>query len=169
MLNWEAEQAIIDEGTEHLIIRTSWLFGPGRTNLVSLIVRSAQVGDPIEASKDTYSCPTYTFDIADAVVELLEYKARGIYHVVNSGSVNMYDLAQAVLELANVKGDSSAVPADLAYKARRPLDSSMSTKKMEDEFGITMRGWKEALTEYIEKYLHSDILLSDDIIEADVT
>ncbi len=163
----EADEAVLSECPHALVVRTSCLFGPGRTNYASLVARKAQVGEPIEAPPDVLVSTTYTFDVAEVTADLIESGATGLYHVVNAGSVSYYDLAARVLELVGLKGELVPVPAEIFRKAKTPPNLVLSTAKLERDFGVVMRHWDEALQEYIRDYLDSDILLSDDITEAE--
>ena len=159
------ERTVMAENPEALIIRSSWLFGPGRTNFVSMTARKAQLGEAVEASKGIVASPTYSFDLAYATVELMEKDASGVVHVVNKGSVSRYDLAKSVLKQLELKATLQAVPLDLAYMAKRPANTVLSTELLEAKYGILMRPWEEALAEYIECYKTSDILLEEDTSE----
>ncbi len=163
---FEAEKIMSRECPNSLIVRSSWVFGPGRTNFVSLVARKAQEKEPIDAPKELVSSPTYSFDLASATIDLIEADAKGLVNVVNEGRVSRYELAKLVLELVKLKGTVNPTPAEFAYRTKRPAFTVLNTKKLNEIYGIKMRPWREALEEYIHDYLHSDILLPDDILGA---
>ncbi|MFA4985339.1 MAG: NAD(P)-dependent oxidoreductase [Candidatus Brocadiia bacterium] len=163
-----ADEAMLSESVGlSLVIRTSWVFGPGRTNFVSFIARKAQVGEAIEVTTDNISSPTYSLDLAEATVDLIEAGARGIVNVVNSGSANRAEMATIILHLASLKAEISIVPAEVIQGARRPTNSVLDNSLLQKRFKVKMRPWKEALKDYFKNYLREDILLSDDIVAAE--
>jgi dTDP-4-dehydrorhamnose reductase len=164
-LKLAAERAMIAENPTALILRTSWLFGPGRTNFVSLVARKAQVGDTVEAAKDVVSAPTYSLDLAEGFAELLEKDAKGIVHLTNSGTVSRYELARTALKQLGLPGGVEAVPAELVYRAKRPPHAVLSTELAKTKYSVTLRPWNEALTDYITKFKQTDILLSEDMAD----
>jgi len=95
---------------DHLVVRTSWLFGgpDERTDQVLALIRRTARGEPTRLINDQFSGPTYTVDLARALVTLIERGTRGTVHVVNRGRASWYDVARFVL-----KGDGDETP-DLA-------------------------------------------------------
>lgn len=137
------------------IVRTSCLFGEGRTNFVSTIVSSIKNKKVINVWQDQIGSPTYTKDLASAIYKIVRKRfspaASGIYHITNTGSCSRYELAKKVLEYFNVD-DTILNPLmcrDDNHPARRPLLSALDNHKYQDTFGETMRGWETALKEYL--------------------
>lgn len=122
---------------DYLIIRTSWLFGAGRT-----FIRSAfsNKGEPQKIVDDQVSRPTFVEDLAKGIGELLEAR-KGIYHVTNDGTASWYELARAV----NPEG--GFVPCkgeELNRPAKRPHYTPL-------ELSIPARHWREALADAIAR------------------
>ncbi len=150
-----SEVAVRSYTPRHYIIRTSALFGPNENsfgnNFVSRLLERGKAHDPIKMVEDQYTCPTYTMDLASAILALITANAPfGTYHIVNSGgNVSWHDFAYEVLSQGKLPHTLEAVPTlDQKGKAYRPRKSTLQTLKLE-EAGIVMRDWREALREYL--------------------
>ncbi len=147
----EGEEALLGLGLRHCIItRTAWLFGPGKKNFVRTILERCAEKSAVNVVHDQYGSPTYTLDLAQYTLKLVEAGASGIFHVVNSGSASWCELASEAVRLAQTTCVVHAVPST-AYpqKAARPAYSVLDTSCLEGVTGITPRPWPQALQEYI--------------------
>ncbi len=81
-----------------LIVRTAWLYGRHGLNFPRTIVQAAQAGKPLSVVNDQVGSPTYTVDLAEAILHLLDSGAAGLWHATNSGHASWYDFAKATLE-----------------------------------------------------------------------
>lgn len=142
-----------------IVVRTASLFGVAGArrareatggNFVETVLRRASAGEPLRVVDDIVMSPTHTLDLARGIVTLLETGAApGVYHVVNGGQASWYDLARAVVEAAGLTAEVEAVPAsEYPTAARRPSFSVLGTEKAGGA-GVEMRGWQEALGEYL--------------------
>jgi dTDP-4-dehydrorhamnose reductase len=135
-----------------LVLRTSWLYGLHGPNFVEAIL--AQVGkkDELAVVSDQVGSPTYTIDLADAVVRLVEADAVGVVHVTNEGECSWSDYAVKILGLAGVKGVRvrPITTAELGRPAPRPAYSVLSKDKYRAITGHSPRAWEEALAGYIK-------------------
>ncbi|QJB57991.1 dTDP-4-dehydrorhamnose reductase [Pseudodesulfovibrio sp. zrk46] len=151
----EGERNLLALGYEKtLIIRISWLFGPGKINFVEKILSLAEERDTLSVVDDQTGSPSYAPDVATNTVKLLEHDATGIYHLANSGDTTWYGLASAAVALTNIDCDVQPVPSS-AYptKATRPRYSVLDLGRFTQATGETPRHWKEALEEYVKKEL----------------
>jgi len=80
-----AEAEIAARMSDYLIVRTQWLYGPGGGNFVSAILNRARDGKPLKVVDDEFGSPTYTADLADALLEAAVSDLTGIVHITNSG------------------------------------------------------------------------------------
>lgn len=133
-----------------LIIRTAWLFGPGGSNFVSTILNRCRDQGSLNVVHDQTGSPTYTLDLAQYTVKLVEAGVSGLFHVVNSGQATWCELADEAVRLAQLECQINPVTSD-AYpqKAVRPVFSVLDTKKFVNATGITPRPWPQALRDYI--------------------
>ncbi len=130
----------------HLVVRTSWLFGPGGDHFPGKILERAARGDRLRVIDDQIGCPTLTDDLAAASLELIEIDARGTYHVTNAGSCSWYELARAVLELAGSETAVEGVPSsEYPTPARRPAYSVLDQCCLLWSGVGPLRPWQEAL------------------------
>jgi dTDP-4-dehydrorhamnose reductase len=133
-----------------IIIRTAWLFGPGKKNFVSTICGLAREKDRLEIVNDQIGSPTYTPDLAEFTLSLLKNEAYGIFHVVNSGQASWFELAHEAVSLADIDCEIAPITsAEYPQKARRPAYSVLSTQKFERVTYTEPRHWRNALKEYV--------------------
>ncbi len=101
---WEGEQAVRSIDDQALIIRTAWVYGVHGANFVRTILRLAQERTELRIVSDQIGTPSWTLDIASAVIELLDKQKRGTYHFTNEGVASWYDFALAIAEEASGLG-----------------------------------------------------------------
>src|SRR4051812_47638647 len=96
------------DGLDYLILRTAWLYGPGGPSFPATMINLARQGKPLKVVDDQVGSPTFTHDLADATLNLLDANAAsGIYHIVNAGQTNWHDFTAAILEEFGVKTELS--------------------------------------------------------------
>jgi dTDP-4-dehydrorhamnose reductase len=149
------EKAVRESGCDHLIVRTSWLFGTGGKNFVDSILRRAESGEPLRVVHDQVGRPTYADDLADAVARLIDCEAVGVVHFANAGQCSWYEFAGAIVHAA---GHSTPVEPirseDLNRPAQRPAYSVLDCSDYTRLTGSHPRSWQSALQDYLEARLH---------------
>jgi len=134
------------------IVRTAWLFGPGGVNFPSKITAAADKHGQLRVVADEVGNPSYTPDVAAAIVQLIATEHYGIYHLVNSGRASRFDFAQAILQ-ANGRSHIPLTPiaaADWPRPAAPPLHAVL-VNQAAAALGIELRPWPEALQAYISQ------------------
>ena len=101
---WAAEQALREEGGDHLLVRTQWMFGPAGKNFIRTILEKARRGETLRVASDQVGCPTFSRDLAGAVRKLLEAGARGTVHFSSEGETSWFGLARHVLRAMRPAG-----------------------------------------------------------------
>lgn len=147
----DGERRVAAAAPDHLIVRTSWPFGPGRVTFVDAIRAGAHDGLALRAADDQTGSPTYAIDLGGAVRLLLLRKASGLVHFANTGSCTRYALARAILSDAGPAG-ASLQPIRGAGASRNdllPANSALDTSKFTRLTGTTPRPWREALRDYL--------------------
>lgn len=147
----DGERGLLNLGYDKtLIIRISWLFGPGRINFVEKILQLADTNSKLTVVNDQIGSPSYAPDIADNTLKLIEKDATGIYHLANSGQTSWHGLANMAVNLAGKDCIVAPVPTT-AYptKAVRPAYSVLDLSKFTEATGITPRPWEDALKQYV--------------------
>jgi dTDP-4-dehydrorhamnose reductase len=140
---------------DHLILRTSWLFGCNGKNFIRTIVSAARKGEPLRVVSDQKGSPSFTRDLAAHTRTMLERGCRGTYHVTNSGSCSWYELAQKAVQWAGVT-DASIIPVttpEFPRPARRPANSVLANERLDQEGFPPLRPWQEAVQDYIRTCL----------------
>lgn len=147
----EGEEAIVDSGLEkYTIIRTAWLFGSGKKNFISTILDLCNRRNSLNVVHDQIGSPTYTIDLAEHSLSLVEADANGVFHVVNSGVASWCDFAGEAARLAEVACAVHPITSsEYPQKAVRPAYSVLDTGRFTKMTGITPRPWAQALRDYI--------------------
>ncbi len=136
-----------------LVVRTAWLFGRGGSSFPSKIIDLARAGVPLKIVNDQFGSPTYVPDLAEAVLELIDLRARGIWHLANTGALTWFDFARAVLDECGIECRLSPVSTHewlmiRPGQARRPMYSALDNTYYTRATGHRMRGWQDALKDY---------------------
>ena len=135
---------------QYCIVRTAWLFGPGRKNFVSTILAACRKKDSINVVHDQTGSPTYTRDLAQWSLKLAELEAGGIFHAVNGGQATWCDLACEAVSLAEATCRVEPISsAQWPQKAKRPPFSVLDTGRLTRVTGLVPRPWPLALREYL--------------------
>ena len=149
----EGELGIRDLLSRFYIFSTCWLFGGGRDDkkFVAKIADRARVSRELKAVNDKFGSPTYTVDLAKGIFGFIESGLYGRYHCVNTGCVSRLEMAREIvnaagIERCNLVGVSSD---EFPLPAPRPRMEAMRNYRFELLGLAPMRGWKEALGEYV--------------------
>ena len=149
---WAGEQAVMRANPNHQIVRTSWLFAHGGRNFIQSILNAAGEGRPLRVVTDEVANPTYTDDLAGAVLELAATDRPGVYHLVNAGAVSRYEFARFVLNHAGYK-DTPIEPitrADWPRPSTPPANAGLYNTAAA-AMGVTLRGWHSAVEAFLER------------------
>ncbi len=147
----QAEVKLREISPDCCIARTSWVFGVGGKCFPDTILRLAANRPALDVVNDQRGCPTYTVDLARAIIQLCRKDASGIVHVTNEGNCTWFDLAQEIILEAGLKTEVRPVSSEqMARPAPRPAYSVLSATSLH-RYGIEMPGWKDALRRYMEE------------------
>jgi len=142
------EYNVINHANNYLIIRSSWLYGKHGNNFVKTIIDKAQNNIDLTIVDDQFGSPTYTKDLVQATLYLLQYK--GIFHVTNNGFCSWYEFAKTFLKMKGFENFVTPIKSsELARAAKRPQNSNLNCSKYEHITNSKMRHWKGALKEYL--------------------
>ncbi len=165
MTKLEGEYHVQKHARVSAVVRTSWLFGPGNPlNFVNHILARLAKEPAVAVLDDQKDSPTYVKDLTKALenvgamlTDLAQRKTKKnfseIYHVCNSGVATRYDMALKIkgsLRLKNTRiklADPKSISGRLAV---RPAYAAMSTSRYQKSFKSSLRGWEEALEEYVQ-------------------
>ncbi len=145
-----------------LIIRTSWLFGPWKTNFVHRVLELAAQNKCLPVVHDQIGSPTYTLDLAHYTAELINQQAIGLFHVCNSGQASWCELAAETLNTAGQNCQVQAVNTDgYPQTAPRPHFSVLDNRKYSMLSGKKPRPWTQALRDYLFCFETENMALED--------
>ncbi|MCS7002100.1 MAG: dTDP-4-dehydrorhamnose reductase [Dehalococcoidia bacterium] len=133
---------------KHYIVRTAWLFGPGGANFVTKILQRAESGS-LSVVVDEVGSPTYAPDLAQAIAQLVQTGAYGVYHLVNEGYCSRFEFARAIVTLRGLTVPVqptvlSAFPRPSRVPRHTPLRNFVGAA-----LGIALRPWHSALEAYL--------------------
>lgn len=135
---------------EHLIVRTQWLYGQYGKNFVETMLRLAGEKDELTVVDDQIGSPTWTVDLARAIIALIDSGCRGTYHAANSEYCSWNGFATAIFEEAGLAVSVKPMTTvELDRPARRPLYSTLECGKLTGDTGFRPQGWRAALHEYL--------------------
>ncbi len=156
------EQALPKNHQQHIILRTSWVFGINGHNFVTTMLRLGKERESLGIVSDQRGCPTYSGDIAKVIDDLLLYYAMngklpwGIYHCACCDEVSWYEFACEIFEFAVVERILSQKPEvqpitskEYPTPAPRPAYSVLDNAKLEAFLGLSMPSWKKGLSDLL--------------------
>ena len=157
------ERGVRNGNPRHVILRTAWVYSPYGKNFVRTILRLARERDRLTVVADQRGCPTAARDVAQACIDVALHCAKGperapygTYHFAGAGEATWFEFATAIVELAagHTQRSPQVVPirtVDYPTPAVRPADARLDCTKILREFDVTMRPWREALGETINR------------------
>jgi dTDP-4-dehydrorhamnose reductase len=142
------EQAIAKSGCRHLILRTSWVYGPRGRNFYLTMLRLAKERPELKVVDDQVGAPTSSLEIARATATLLAKGAQGLYHMTAAGETTWCGFARAILKGAGVATPVAPIRTeDYPTPAKRPRNSRLDCSKLRKETGVALAPWEEGLAE----------------------
>ena len=163
----EGEQLIQQTGCKHLIFRTSWVYGTRGGNFAKTMLRLAQERDSLTVVNDQIGAPTGADLLADVTAHAIRAarpELSGLYHLVAAGEASWHGYAGFVVDFARRAGvqlkvtpeSINAVPTrDFPLPAQRPLNSRLSTERLQSTFGLTLPLWQNGVARMLSETLDS--------------
>ncbi|EXX85484.1 dTDP-4-dehydrorhamnose reductase [Paenibacillus darwinianus] len=137
--------------SRYFIVRTSWVYGKYGHNFVKTMLKLGGERDSLKVVSDQVGSPTYTLDLAEFLVRLVQTERYGTYHASNTGTCSWYEFAQAIFEES---GMTTAVEpcstSDFPRPAPRPAYSVMDHSALRSNGFEPLRHWREALRHYLQ-------------------
>ncbi|MFV2082200.1 MAG: dTDP-4-dehydrorhamnose reductase [bacterium] len=144
------EDLVRQRAPDHLIIRSSWLFGPGGKNFVDTMLSLAEEQKTLKVVKDQQGSPTCSKHLANAIVDLIIKDLRGTHHLTNSGTCSWYEFAKEIFKQKGIDKEVQPVSSsEFPRPARRPVNSVLDCSSAYKALGKPLPQWKEALSEYL--------------------
>jgi len=160
----QGENNIIDSGCNHLIFRTSWVYGAHGNNFIKTILRLSQQRDKLSIVNDQIGSPTGAELIADVTAHAvraiqLRPELAGLYHLAARGHTSWYEFADFIMQNAEnyftkPRCQLTAIPStDYPTPAKRPLNSRLNATKLEQTFGLNFPNWQNGVSRVLTELL----------------
>lgn len=148
---YEGEVAVTDALDKYFIVRIAWVFGVNGKNFIKAILNKAKTVDTLTVVNDQFGSPTYTYDLARLLVDMIRSDKYGFYHATNEGICTWYEFACEIIRQAGLDAKVLPVSADqYPAKAKRPTNSRMSKEKLTENGFEKLPAWQDALKRYLE-------------------
>ena len=139
--------------SDSLIIRTGWLYSEFGNNFVKTILNLAKKNDVLDIVSDQFGTPTYAYDLAFLILHIINTdkflqnnKSSEILHYSNEGKSSWYDFAKEIISISGIDCQLNPIGArDYPLAAKRPKYSILSSKKVSEEYDVSIEHWKDAL------------------------
>lgn len=152
------EDYIMSSTDKYYIVRTSWLFGENGNNFIKTMLKLGKTRDRLTVVNDQFGSPTYTKDLAQAIAKLIDEPKYGIYHITNSEFTNWYEYAKYIFTLARYNVNVQPISSEEFNRpAPRPKNSILENRNWQIKGFSLLRSYKDAVREYVEKYLQSEV------------
>ena len=164
----QGETAIRSVLPNHIIVRTSWLYGVYGNNFVKTILKLATEKTALRVVADQFGSPTSAADLAEAILTIAEkimaneQLGWGTYHYCCKGITTWHGLAEKIIELAapyaalQARQVEAITTEEWPTPAKRPPYSALNCSRLERQFGITPKPWQQSLKRTIDRiYLKS--------------
>ena len=148
---YEGELAV-ETLEKFFLVRIAWVFGVNGKNFIKTMLNLGKTRDHLTVVADQIGSPTYTYDLARLLVDMIETDKYGRYHATNEGLCSWYEFACEIFKQAGMNVTVSPVTSDqYPAKAKRPMNSRMDKSKL-DEMGFKrLPSWQDALGRYLKE------------------
>ena len=157
------ELAVADNLEKYFIVRIAWVFGKNGKNFIKTMLNLGKTHDTIKVVSDQIGTPTYTYDLAKLLVDMIETEKYGYYHATNEGGyISWYDFTVEIFRQAAAMGHPEysqdrlhVIPVTTAEygasKAVRPFNSRLDKSKLTENGFTLLPTWQDALDRYLKE------------------
>ncbi len=159
----EGELAVVNHVDRYFIVRIAWVFGKNGKNFIKTMLNIGKKLDTIKVVNDQIGTPTYTFDLARLLVDMIETEKYGYYHATNEGGyISWYDFTKEIFRQAVQMGHDEYREERLKVypvtteeygvsKAKRPFNSRLDKSKLTEKGFLPLPTWQDALRRYLQE------------------
>lgn len=150
----QGELAVAELLEKYFIVRIAWVFGKNGNNFIKTMLNVGKKYDTLRVVNDQIGTPTYTFDLARLLVDMIETDKYGYYHATNEGGyISWYDFACEIFKQAGYK--TKVIPVTTEEyglsKAKRPYNSRLDKGKLGENGFKSLLDWQDALARYLKE------------------
>ena len=148
---YEGELAVEELVENFFTVRIAWVFGRGK-NFIKTMLRLGRENGAVNVVNDRIGSPTYTYDLARLLVDMIQTEKYGRYHATNEGICSWYEFACEIFRQAGMT-EVKVTPVSSGQfqaKAKRPMNSRMSKEKLTEEGFERLPSWQDALGRYLK-------------------
>lgn len=150
LTKYEGELAVEENLSKYFIVRIAWVFGVNGKNFIKTMLKLGETHDKLTVVCDQIGSPTYTFDLARLLVDMIETERYGRYHATNEGLCSWNEFAEEIFRQAGMKVEVIPVTSEeYGAKAKRPMNSRMSKDKLDENGFERLPAWQDALERYL--------------------
>lgn len=148
------EQAVSSILDEYFIVRIAWVFGLNGNNFIKTMLKVAENHDEVRVVNDQIGTPTYTYDLARLLVDMIESDKYGYYHATNEGGyISWYDFCCEIYKQAGI--DIKVIPVSTEEYgisvAKRPFNSRLDKSKLDEAGFNRLPDWKDAVRRFLKE------------------
>ena len=148
----EGEQAVSGNLDQYFIVRIAWVFGVNGKNFIKTMLNLGKTHDHLTVVNDQTGSPTYTYDLARLLVDMIQTDKYGRYHATNEGLCTWYEFACEIFKQAGMDVSVAPVSSDeYPAKAKRPSNSRMDKSKLTANGFQPLPTWQDALSRYLKE------------------
>ena len=148
---YEGEIAIEELVDRYFIVRIAWVFGVAGKNFIKTMLRLGREKGAVSVVDDQVGSPTYTYDLARLLTDMIQTDRYGCYHATNEGECSWYEFAREIFRQAGMD-EVKVTPVSseaFAAKAKRPANSRMSKEKLTENGFKRLPDWQDALRRFL--------------------
>lgn len=152
---YEGELAVEKYTDKYYIVRIAWVFGVNGKNFIKTMLNLGKTHDTLTVVDDQIGTPTYTYDLAKLLMDMLEKEEYGKYHATNEGGyISWCDFAKEIFRQAGMDVKVTPVSSDqYPAKAKRPSNSRMEKNKLTQHGFERLPSWQDALSRYLKEIM----------------
>ena len=149
---YEGELAIEEHVKKFFTVRIAWVFGVNGKNFIKTMLNLGKTHDHLTVVNDQTGSPTYTYDLARLLVDMIQTDKYGRYHATNEGLCTWYEFACEIFKQAGMDVSVAPVSSDeYPAKAKRPSNSRMDKSKLTANGFQPLPTWQDALSRYLKE------------------
>lgn len=152
LTKYEGEKLVNQIVDESFIVRISWVFGVNGNNFVKTMLRLAETRDELNVVGDQVGSPTFTFDLAELLIDMIQSDKYGIYHASNEDFCTWAEFAEEIFKTSNKDVKINAITTEeYPTPAVRPKNSRMSKQKLLENGFKPLPLWQDAVKRYVNE------------------